>query len=98
MLNIATLLHHMMSKNQQSITDVVGNHGPVYLANAANRMVDAATLCFNDCNWLPDEQNMEFAHNLIPYQIAKSLGVNTKRQVGTGCFSMSQRMSQSVII
>ena len=70
-----------MNKQQLAISAVVAEHGPVYLANAANKMVDAASLCFNDCNWLPDDKNMDFAHNLIPYQIAKSLGVNTKRQV-----------------
>ena len=81
LLNLATLLHHSMEKNQMNITEVISDHGAIYLANANNRIVDAATLCFNDCNWLPDTQNMEFAHNLVPYQIAKRLGVNTKRQV-----------------
>lgn len=87
MLNIATLLHHSLSKKNMQVAEVISEDSAIYLPNISCKLVNAATLCFNDCNWLPDDGSMEFAHDLIPYQIARSLGVNTKRQVSNSCLN-----------
>jgi len=80
-LNLATILNHTMEQKKLPVADLEAEHGRVYLPDATNHMREAHTLCFNDCSWLPDQKDMEFAHQLIPYKIAKTLGVNTKRQV-----------------
>ena len=82
-LNVATQLNHLMEQSRLSLAAVTDEHGAIYLPNASAQLVAADSLCFNDCSWLPDQSDMAFAHNLIPYQIAKRLGVNTKRQVGS---------------
>ena len=81
-LLMVSLLNDTMSELNQTLTDVVAQHGTIYIPDANGVLISASELCFNepDCQWVPTQDYTNYSHPLIPFAISKQLGVNTKRQ------------------
>ncbi|XP_023931332.1 sacsin-like [Lingula anatina] len=75
--------HEVKTKNAPLTTilkSTEDKNGPIYLPDEDGVMSEAKQLCFDDCQWLEnDDDNMHCAHKNIPRHVAIGLGVQTKR-------------------
>ncbi|CAH1796047.1 unnamed protein product [Owenia fusiformis] len=81
-LRLCMLLNECMIESRLKITEVIEQLGTVYIPDARGILHSSKILCYNDpeSHWLPEDDEMKFSHQRIPYEMSKQLGVNTKRQ------------------
>lgn len=79
-LRAVALLNGSMKRENKTAKEVEEEHGTIYVPNVAGVLQPASVLCYNDCPWLQNTGNTNFTHPDITYQVAKLLGVKTKRQ------------------
>ena len=81
-LQLVNLLNESMAELDQTLHDVVDDHGAIFIPDARCVLRPSAELCFSepDCQWVPTGDSVNYSHPLIPFTISKQLGVNTRRQ------------------
>lgn len=86
-LNLATLFYDVLRSPTSAVSQDEGKTAttasvkcPAYLPDTNCILRIASTLCFNDCEWLQYGVSTLFVNDRVPPEIARRLGVRTKRQ------------------
>ena len=81
-LQLVNLLNESMVELDQTLHDIVDDHGAIYIPDSRSVLRPSLELCFSepDCQWVPTCDSVNYSHHHIPFTISKQLGVNTHRQ------------------
>ena len=79
-IHLAVQLGDTLKGSKVHPSEVQGKCGTVYFPDSKGVMRPVSDLCIRNCPWIPDDPNVLYVNDKIPWPVCSQVGVKTRRE------------------